>query len=66
MTDSIVMERGPTGHRKGECHGMARYLNDTVEQARQLRDEGWKQEAIAKQLGVPRRTLSDWLAYKTR
>ena len=38
----------------------------TVERARDLRDEGWSYERIGLELGVPWRTVVDWVNYTTR
>ena len=60
------VHRGPTNHRRGESHGLARWPDQVVETARQLHDQGQRRPEIAKALGVPYDTLRDWLEYRTR
>ena len=59
-------KRGPTNHRLGEWHGRAKYPADMVRTARMLRDGGSTYKEIGQSLGVPWRTVADWVSYATR
>jgi len=50
----------------GERHHRARYSDETVERARDLHDEGYGYQTIARALGAPWNTVRDWCAYRTR
>jgi hypothetical protein len=62
-----ALRRTPRGYRIGEGHHRARYSDALVDRARALReDEGLSYEAIGLLLGVPWRTVVDWVTYRTR
>ena len=59
--------RGPTNQRCGSSHPRARHGPAVVAEARRLyaaRYGGYK--AIGRRLGVPWRTVADWVRYETR
>jgi len=58
--------RSETGHRIGAWHGRAKYPTETVDRARDLHDEGRGYKAIGAMLGVPWRTVADWVRCDTR
>jgi hypothetical protein len=58
--------RAHTGHRIGAWHGRAKHSAQTVRQARELRAKGLTHVAIGNALGVPSRTVADWLSMATR
>lgn len=58
--------RGHTGHRIGEWHGRAKYSDATVQQARELYAEVRSYESVGYLLGVPARTVADWIRRDTR
>lgn len=61
------MARNARGYRVGEGHHRARYSDATVERARQLyEEEGLGCTWISRMLGVPWRTVVDWVQYRTR
>ena len=66
LIDHDPIRRGPTGHRRGEAHGMARWPDDLVEYARQMHQRGVSRGFLARRLGVPYDTMRDWLEYRTR
>ncbi len=53
------------GHR-GEAHHRARHSAETVATAITLVESGASRAAVARQLGVSRTTLSDWVTRRTR
>ncbi len=57
---------GPSGHRVGAWHGRAKYPAETVREALRLHSQGLGCERIGAALGVPWRTVSDWLSGATR
>lgn len=57
---------GPSGHRVGEWHPRAKYPAETVREALRLQGQGLGCERIGTALGVPWRTVSDWLSGATR
>jgi len=59
-------KRNHTGHRMGAWHPKAKRNAATVNMARQMREQGMTYSAIGKQLGVPWRTVWDWVNYATR
>ena len=54
--------------RIGEKHQCAKYSNDLVEMAREMRDDGLKPAEIRERLPVrvPKNTIKDWIYYRTR
>ena len=58
--------RGHTGHRIGEWHGRAKYSDATVRMARELYAEVCSYESVGYLLGVPARTVADWIRRDTR
>lgn len=51
---------------RGENHPRAKHSDEFVENARRMRDRGWKIQDLAKELGVRYWTMVDWLGYRTR
>lgn len=63
----MTHHRSETGHRMGEWHGRAKWPAETVERARTMHDQGrGGYKAIGASLGVPWRTVADWVRYDTR
>lgn len=60
------IQRGPSGHRRGEAHGRARHSDAVVERARALRANGRPYSAIAGELGVSLWTVRDWITFRSR
>lgn len=58
--------RGHTGHRVGEWHGRAKWPDATVARARELYAEGLSYVSVGYLLGVPWRTVADWIRRDTR
>lgn len=58
--------RGHTGHRIGEWHGRAKHPDATVRRARELYAEIGSYESVGYLLGVPWRTVADWIRCDTR
>lgn len=58
--------RGHTGHRIGEWHGRAKWPDATVARARELYADGLSYESVGYLLGVPGRTVADWIRRDTR
>lgn len=54
-------KRGHTNHRLGEWYGRAKYPDSTVRRARALYAELRSYEAVGRELGVPWRTVADWV-----
>lgn len=50
----------------GRGYHRVRYSDDTVEQARQMHDEGIGMTTIGRRLGVSQYTVRDWIEYRTR
>lgn len=59
-------KRGHTGHRVGEWRGRARWPDATVRQARELYGELRSYAKVGLVLGVPWRTVADWVRGDTR
>jgi hypothetical protein len=60
------IRRGHNGYRVGQGHHRARYTDAQVARARALREEGWKLEAIAAEVGANPRTVWDWINHNIR
>lgn len=58
--------RNHTGIALGEHHQNARYSDATVRQARALHASGLGYQRIGQQLGIPWRTVADWIRFDTR
>jgi hypothetical protein len=58
--------RSDTGHRVGEWHGRAKYSAEIVERARVLHESGHGYKSVGATLGVPWRTVADWVRCDTR
>ena len=66
MTERAVW-RGPTNHRCGSSHPKARHGAEVVAEARRLYAAGvGGYKTIGDRLGVPWRTVADWVRYDTR
>jgi hypothetical protein len=65
-SDASRRERPPTGHRIGEAHHKVRHSDAVVARARELRQRGMSYHGIAREIGVPWRTVADWCNYVTR
>jgi DNA-binding transcriptional regulator YiaG len=66
-TASRPIRRNAQGYRIGETHHRARHSDATVERARKLREEDrLSYQAIGLLLGVPWRTVADWVNYRIR
>jgi transposase-like protein len=61
-----VIRRNEQGYRVGECHGKASIPDSTVRRARRMRERGYTYERIGDELGVNRRTVADWVNFRTR
>lgn len=59
-------KRAVSGHRLGAWHGRAKYPAETVRQALALHGQGLGCKRIGAELGIPWRTVSDWLSGATR
>lgn len=62
----VSIEYAATGHRMGQSHGMARYTDKEVQQAKELYSCGMPVTAIAKKMEIPRSTISLWVHEKRR
>jgi hypothetical protein len=58
--------RNHTGHRVGDWHHNAKCGTDIVERARALHGSGMGYKAVGATLGVPWRTVADWVRFDTR
>jgi transposase-like protein len=61
-----IGRRVPSGHRVGAWHHRSKYPAETVREALRLHSQGLGCERIGAALGVPWRTVSDWLSGATR
>lgn len=61
-----MKKRSVTGHRIGEWHGKAKHKDVLVKCARELREGGMSYAKIGAEIGVPWRTVCDWVNYATR
>jgi hypothetical protein len=61
-----MKKRSITGHRIGEWHGKAKHKDELVRKAREMRESGHSYTVIGKAVGVPWRTVCDWVNYATR
>ena len=66
LIDPDPIRRGPTGHRRGEGHGRAKWPDSLVEEARQMYARGVARGVIAYRLRVPYDTVRDWIELRTR
>lgn len=66
VASEIHVQRGPSGHRRGEKHGRAKWPDALVERARELHQRGVSRGFLARNLGVPYDTVRDWIEYRTR
>lgn len=64
--EKIPGARAHTGHRIGEWHGRAKWPDATVRRARDLYVEIRSYESVGYLLGVPPRTVADWIRGDTR
>lgn len=58
--------RGHTGHRVGEWHGRTKWPDAVVANARELYTDGLSYASVGYLLGVPARTVADWIRRDTR
>ena len=54
------------GRKYGDSHHRVRYSDETVEQARQMHDNGIGPAEISRRTGIRRDTVNDWIYYRTR
>ena len=52
--------------RGGQHHQASKYPDSVVETARQMREQGWMLDRIARQLKVPFSTVKGWVNFNSR
>tara|TARA_Y100001951_G_scaffold105178_1_gene120469 strand:+ start:2269 stop:2466 length:198 start_codon:yes stop_codon:yes gene_type:complete len=54
------------GRKYGDAHHRVRHSDETVEQVRQMHDDGVKPAQISRRTGISIDTVNDWIYYRTR